>query len=686
MIQQKTEDIIQSHLKKLTSKKVEKGLSFDSLFLYLLLILSLGCSKANVDKNDTTNLLDAVKNDTLSIRKKIAIVDSVYAKVNNSLNDSVKFVKLVHIANEYYDLRASLKYKQICKQLIFVSQKSLDIDNQGLAYYYYGDYFQFKTINDSAYYYYLQAEKLFVANSNFPKLIDTYLAQSYLLYSQDDFFECEYKVLRVLKLLEEYPNCRKKNVAFSLLALTSYELRDYERAIEYNKEAIKIVENCENNPNNIAIFLNNIGGCYQEQKQHKVAIKYFNDAVKVLGNHNNNLSTFYTLYDNLAYSNLKLNGCSDEARFYFEKCRTIALDSANKFKMITSKVRYAEFLQIKKDSLKANEIALEALQIASHHNRAEMLPPLKFLIGNNPTNNSEYATKYILIKDSIIEIERQNRNKFARIRFETDSLTTEKKDAIKQKWIISVVMSVLLVIVCFIFVILRERSKHNQLKAVANQNTANQELYTLMLQHQDSVQEGRTRERRRIARDLHDGVMNGLASTRIQLFEMARRVQDSKVLAKYAEGIQNIETEIRNISHDLTAETFKNDEEFKILLKELFSGQMRDGGFKFHVQYNSDINWEFLSSTHKVNLYRIFQEIMQNAVKHSHASLVTVTPKLNAKKLIIEVVDNGLGFESLEIVGFGLQNIRDRLASMRGKLEISNLRTGGAKYKMLITL
>jgi signal transduction histidine kinase len=77
-------------------------------------------------------------------------------------------------------------------------------------------------------------------------------------------------------------------------------------------------------------------------------------------------------------------------------------------------------------------------------------------------------------------------------------------------------------------------------------------------------------------------------------------------------------------------------------------------------------------------IYRIVNELLQNAVKHAKASEIDVEIMQKGNKYLISVRDNGIGFKVLKKVGtekiggFGLQSIKERLESLRGKLYLKS--------------
>jgi signal transduction histidine kinase len=102
---------------------------------------------------------------------------------------------------------------------------------------------------------------------------------------------------------------------------------------------------------------------------------------------------------------------------------------------------------------------------------------------------------------------------------------------------------------------------------------------------------------------------------------------------------------------------------------------------QFKVEYNFEgIRDNFnLSAFANVNLYRIFQELSNNALKHSNASKITITAIKDANTLQIKLIDDGVGFDGMENKdkGIGLMNIESRMIGLNGHFYImSNINSG----------
>src|SRR5690606_10783313 len=88
-------------------------------------------------------------------------------------------------------------------------------------------------------------------------------------------------------------------------------------------------------------------------------------------------------------------------------------------------------------------------------------------------------------------------------------------------------------------------------------------------------------------------------------------------------------------------------------------------------------NLEELEPSVALSIYRIVQELIQNILKHAQASRAAVVVREHAGTLSIIVEDNGIGFNSAGNIGFGLQQIRNRVQALRGFFEVESKEGSG---------
>jgi len=195
-----------------------------------------------------------------------------------------------------------------------------------------------------------------------------------------------------------------------------------------------------------------------------------------------------------------------------------------------------------------------------------------------------------------------------------------------------------------------------------------------------SVILGQEQERKRMAREIHDGV--GQMLTALKFGCEALNPEDDKQLEQ-VKGIrkllQNIIREIRRISSDLLP-TVLNDFGIDAALRDLqsiFNSSSED--IKMSFECNLDLE-EPLSKTIEVSLYRITQEAVNNAQKYSKGTHIHVLLNNDAEFINLSIKDNGIGFDPEEAIkrninkatGNGLTSMRERAELVEGTFTIES--------------
>jgi signal transduction histidine kinase len=194
--------------------------------------------------------------------------------------------------------------------------------------------------------------------------------------------------------------------------------------------------------------------------------------------------------------------------------------------------------------------------------------------------------------------------------------------------------------------------------------------------------EGEEKERKRIAKELHDGTGSLLAAAIHNLQAHAQEQilpQQSKTYPKAMELIKEINTEVRRSAYNLMPDILlKNSLEDAVYL---FCSYMKQNtGLAITVQTRGD--FDGLNVQFKLSLYRIIQELIQNIIKHSKATSAFVQLQRINNLLTITVEDKGQGFDTEKgAKGLGLNSIEDRVNAFNGKISIlSNKNKGTSVY------
>jgi hypothetical protein len=141
----------------------------------------------------------------------------------------------------------------------------------------------------------------------------------------------------------------------------------------------------------------------------------------------------------------------------------------------------------------------------------------------------------------------------------------------------------------------------------------------------------------------------------------------------YVDLLQEIEQEIRTISHDLRNDVLDNPFDFISLLTNLIQLQNEIDATLFSFESDDNIDWEAIDSLVKITIYRIIQESLLNVTKHAKAATCKVSISVNASHLVLQIIDDGVGFSStIHKKGIGLTNMQDRANAIKAELKINS--------------
>ncbi len=205
----------------------------------------------------------------------------------------------------------------------------------------------------------------------------------------------------------------------------------------------------------------------------------------------------------------------------------------------------------------------------------------------------------------------------------------------------------------------------------------------------DTTLGGKCVEKKCIGLELHDGIMNKLVSTRLNLSILSISSDEATVkkCLKYIKDIQNIEKEIRNVAHNLNQEVFYDSNSFNKLLQGFIKEHNKTSRTIFKMEVNPAIDWNTVSNSKKMNLYRIIQEASHNISKHAKAKKATINIIIKDVDICLTISDDGIGFNaSASENGIGLKNMKYRIKLLRGKFKIHSKPNSGTSINITIPL
>lgn len=202
----------------------------------------------------------------------------------------------------------------------------------------------------------------------------------------------------------------------------------------------------------------------------------------------------------------------------------------------------------------------------------------------------------------------------------------------------------------------------------------------------------REEERRRIRRDLHDGLGPALSGVvfRVDAARMrlaAGRVDDSgdgsagDSLVAVREDVQQVISDVRRLVHDLRPPALDDLGLVGALREQAETASA--GGLAVTVKAHGVT---VLPAAVEVAAFRIIGEAMTNTVRHAGATRCQITLSVRDDRLVLEVVDDGTGIPADAVGGVGLASLRERAAELGGSSEVSCPATGGTTIRATLPL
>jgi PAS domain S-box-containing protein len=195
-------------------------------------------------------------------------------------------------------------------------------------------------------------------------------------------------------------------------------------------------------------------------------------------------------------------------------------------------------------------------------------------------------------------------------------------------------------------------------------------------------------ERQRLVRDLHDSVTQKLYGL-VTLTEAAQAGLEAgsadmpaQVLSRIGENARQALKEMRLFLHELQPVDLEREGLVAILHQRLAAVEGRSD-VKARLLADENIS---LPLDKEVALYFIAQEALNNVLRHARAKSVTVRLKQKKENVILEVVDDGCGFDSQKgsLGGMGLRNMKERAIQMGGKLKLASVLGKGTKLSVTV--
>ncbi|WP_396634298.1 ATP-binding protein [Maribacter sp. R86514] len=673
-------------------------------FIILLLLQCFSCSKKEPAKSvqETTNSKDSISiwiaesnNTKTTEEQKLALQLKAFNLAENTNNDSLKALYFSKLSIDQNFITDSLLYRKVNKNAISVNKRINDSVGVANAYWDLGAFLNKRTIKDSAFFYYGEALDIFETTEDKYSAGQLHLNMAVIQMKIKDYIGSEANTIKAIEHFKSIKNDIKLSNCYNILGIVLNDLKEYDKSLSYYKESLFYLKKTSNSKIEEASLINNIGVTYRNNKQYPQAIENFEKVLSTNNLYTKSPGLYAKAMSNLATAKLYSKDTVNVERLLIKAIKIKEkLDDTGS--LASSYHSYAEYKAYARDTLMAISKAklAEELSITGNSNE-QLLKTWQYLAILDKQHASDYFQKFTKLNDSLQIAERKQLNKFARISFETDEfiaenieLESEKETLSKQKQIWIGIATGFFLLGLSIYIIINQRAKNQKLKFDQQQQANNQEIFNLMLMQKQKVDEVKRLEQKRISEELHDGVLGKMLGARMILTGLNKRATDEAIQekSKALGSLQEIENEIRSISHELSHSAYQKINNFTDSVETLLASN-KIKKIKTIFIYNEDENWDSLDGEIKINVYRIIQETFQNAIKHSKCSYFEVTFYRNDVDFKVIMSDNGIGYNvNKGKKGIGIRNVTSRIDKLNGTLHIDSAEGQGTTISLNIPI
>jgi signal transduction histidine kinase len=661
------------------------------IFLFTSIIILFSVISCSHNKSLKTIIFDTESFLQFDERQKKHYLDSLEIYTESLANDTEKRSLLLQLSSEFYYLNYYQKSLSISKYALKLSIKAKDTLRIAKSYYYIGDSFEL-TQKDSAYYYYQKAEKTYHLLGDNKMVARMLFNKAYLLFFEGNYLESEILVSNSLDLLKNIKKDKLIYDCYNLIASNFEKLEEYKESLKYYLLAKQILDDLINNNNDYDNKYNykistsvNIANIYAKTSQFG---KAKNELESILTSDLKDKwpNDYATVIGNLGYVKMKL-GNLKEGEALLKEALNLSKQSGIESSIVYKLTNLGEFYAIAKDTTQSIRYLKESLQLAEKLKSTDDIKiNLQLLSTIDKANTSNYDKRYITVSDSLTKVQRKNRNKYARIEYETAVVEDANKELSNTNLYLIVGVVVLVGALGVRYVI-------GQRKEIAYRKrlqVAEQELFDLMQTSQIELNGAREEEQNRIARELHDNVMNKLYGTRLHLglLNTSTSSDAQEKRSEHIDELQTIENEIRSISHDLHTDSVASHFDYPVLLATCVQKAGGNGTTLFAFESALEIDWDSISGLIKITIYRIVQEALFNVTKYADATECTVTlSQPEPTSLLLTISDNGKGFDSTSSsTGIGLANMKERARLVKADLQIQSALGQGTRIECMFVV
>ena len=484
-----------------------------------------------------------------------------------------------------------------------------------------------------------------------------------------------------IEIIDQIGN--KKSSAFAKINLGSIysSISDFSSSARYYLKAYQELADLKTlDDRRVAVLAGNLAKVYYELEKRDSSIHWAKRAMQLGKQTNNVTAQFFGNY--LMGVNLSRTQV-DSSLVYLEQAYHFAKQSGRPSYLGMYYIIKGIVLGEMKRYVEAEENLLNGVELLKEQPEDEDYISAIYnlgLIANKSGNyavSSHYLKEYVLISDSLNVAKNQELIHEFQTKYETKQkenrlAAQELKIQKQQSNLFLAILGGSLLASILGGIYLYNRKSHSLKLKQLQQEKENAILNAFI--------RGEERERNRISHDLHDGVAAMIGAAKMTLESIPHLSEDKQMeqLSKVKSILENTHADVRHIAHNLLPTVL--EKEGLIKATEQFASEVNETGLVRILVKDKGSNAHEISSQFQLMLFRIIQELVNNIIKHSQAQNAMITFGRNKKGLMIEVVDDGIGYNGdINTGNQGLYGISQRLKSIGGDFKIISKREKGTQ-------
>lgn len=557
----------------------------------------------------------------------------------------------------------------------YYSRKGLDLaielnnhQKEGSFYRFIGGAYDVIGGFDSALYYYDKSYELALRINDKQMEGQAYGMYAFSYFRQGKYLPALQWSMKVLEYYHDSDYMLPKIGMMGYIGEIYQILGNHERAFYYIQKALKMAEDLNNVFFTMQLY-NRMGAIYIDLKEYDKALEYLELGLEAgtLINHQLNICISHRKMAQVYLACKNYEKALEEA----EEAVSIARKVSDPTILVGSLSILSDIYREQQNYVKCESAAFDAWQTDS--TSMEWAPTITYnlALSNIYLKNEEKALYFLqrtgdLNKDrvgkeihqTLLDMEVKNESEKNELRI----TSLEKEKNLNRKLNIASGIILLLLSGLFIF-ILRFLSQKGK---IAEQQILHLEQEKQLITTQ-ALLEGETNERKRLARDLHDGLGGILSVAKLHLKDLENLYKEENVTSsRFKNTFHALDTgmrELRRIAHHMMPES---------LMRSGLKTSIDDFCKVIPGAHFDYIGKEKRLDTHlEILIYRCVYELVNNALKYAEATHIKVQMIVEDHLIALTVQDDGIGFEPENITpGAGLENIRNRVAAYNGLMNL----------------